>query len=83
MCSSDLGRGFRPKDAERLFEPFFTTKGPGRGTGLGLSISLTIIQEHHGRIEATEEPGGGARFTVRLPTGNTGDDGDASGLTET
>jgi len=68
----DSGKGFDPKDAEKLFRPFYSTKGPGHGTGLGLSISLSIVKEHGGQIEAHGEPGRGARFTVRLPAAPPG-----------
>ncbi len=64
----DDGAGIKPDDLPRLFDPFFTTKRPGRGTGLGLSICLAIVKEHGGEIEAQSVPGGGALFTVSLPT---------------
>jgi PAS domain S-box-containing protein len=65
----DQGAGIAPTVMPRLFEPFFTTKGPGEGTGLGLAVSHTIIEQHGGSIVAENrtEPGGGARFIVRLP----------------
>jgi PAS domain S-box-containing protein len=63
----DTGRGFGSEEAEKLFTPFYSTKKPGQGTGLGLSISLRIVKDHHGLLSATGEPGGGARFTIRLP----------------
>ena len=50
---------------DRLFEPFFTTKPSG--LGLGLSISRTIIEAHHGRIWAQNDPAGGATFRFALP----------------
>lgn len=63
----DTGRGFKQADAEKLFAPFYTTKNPGQGTGLGLSISLSIIKDHQGHIEASGEAGKGACFTIKLP----------------
>jgi two-component system sensor histidine kinase HupT/HoxJ len=41
----------------------------GIGTGLGLSISHGIITEHGGTIQAANAEGGGAVFTIDLPTG--------------
>jgi PAS domain S-box-containing protein len=63
----DSGVGFAPEDRDKLFRPFYSTKKAGRGTGLGLSISLSIVREHRGEIEAAGAPGKGARFTMRLP----------------
>jgi two-component system NtrC family sensor kinase len=39
----------------------------GESAGLGLSFCQGIIQEHHGRIQAFNRPGGGASFVVSLP----------------
>jgi two-component system sensor histidine kinase HupT/HoxJ len=64
---SDNGPGISPEAFDKIFEPFFTTKVVGEGTGLGLWISYTIIQEHSGSITATNNPDGGACFTVSLP----------------
>jgi len=64
----DNGPGMEEKVRHRIFEPFFTTKEIGVGTGLGLSLSYAIItNNHHGGIEASSQPGKGARFTIRLP----------------
>ncbi len=61
----DSGPGIPQEVRERLFEPFFTTKD--HGTGLGLAITLRVIQQHGGALDCTERPGGGTRFTIRLP----------------
>ncbi len=65
VAVSDSGPGVDPAARQRLFEPFFTTKP--RGTGLGLAVSQAIARAHGGEIEAGAAPGGGARFTLRLP----------------
>ncbi len=64
----DTGPGLPEAVQSRLFEPFFTTKEVGKGTGLGLAITYGIIRDHSGQIRANNHPGGGAVFTVELPT---------------
>ncbi len=61
----DSGAGIDDAVMERLFEPFVTIKE--RGVGLGLAVSRRVIQEHGGRIEASNMPLGGAKFMVELP----------------
>jgi signal transduction histidine kinase len=63
----DQGTGIPAEIIGRLFDPFFTTKAAGEGTGLGLSIAAGIVEQHGGRIEANNNPDGGATFTVILP----------------
>jgi PAS domain S-box-containing protein len=63
----DNGPGIPPELLSRVFDPFYTTKPEGEGTGLGLSVSAGIIADHHGKIAATDRPGGGARFVLELP----------------
>ncbi|MCE9612877.1 MAG: PAS domain-containing sensor histidine kinase [Lentisphaerae bacterium] len=68
---SDAGYGIPPDRLERVFESFFTTKPTG--LGLGLSISRTIIEAHHGRIWAVNNPGGGATIHFTLPAEEPGE----------
>jgi signal transduction histidine kinase len=63
----DDGPGVPQELAGRIFEPFFTTKPESEGTGLGLAISLQIARSYGGDIVVGRAPGGGARFTLRLP----------------
>ncbi|MFK8251916.1 sensor histidine kinase [Ancylobacter terrae] len=67
LAVRDTGPGIAPDIASRIFDPFFTTKPVGKGTGLGLSISYRIVEEHGGRLEASNHPDGGAVMTLRLP----------------
>ena len=61
----DTGPGFTDTVLGNLFTRFQTTKPDG--TGLGLVITKRLVEEHRGRIEATNAPTGGARVTVWLP----------------
>jgi len=61
----DTGPGVAAPDLVHIFDAFFTTKP--QGMGMGLAIAKTIVEAHQGTISATNQPGGGARFTIRLP----------------
>jgi two-component system sensor histidine kinase HydH len=62
---SDTGPGISGELMSRLFTPFVSSKQTG--TGLGLSISRRIVEEHDGRITASNPHGGGACFVITLP----------------
>jgi len=61
----DSGPGVPTEARDRIFEPFFTTKA--QGSGLGLPIVHAIVTQHGGSVTVEESPGGGARFTLKLP----------------
>lgn len=62
---TDSGPGIPPEKLAAIFEPYFTTKN--EGSGLGLWIAQQIITAHGGSLQALNVPGGGARFSIRLP----------------
>ena len=64
---ADSGKGILPENLNKIFDPFFTTKDATKGTGLGLSVSLGIIEQHLGKIEAESVLGKGTTLTIRLP----------------
>ena len=72
---SDTGPGIPIGQEESIFEKF--TRGAREsstpGVGLGLAIARAIIEAHHGKIEAQNDPNGGARFTFNLPLGTPPD----------
>ena len=70
----DNGPGIPPQDLDNIFDPFFTTKELGKGTGLGLSICARLVEGMGGQIQASNEPEGGACFTIRLPSAPRGAD---------
>src|SRR5262249_56334014 len=70
-CTDD-GMGMGPELLPRVFDLFKQgqqsldrRKG---GLGLGLAVAKTLVELHGGTIEAASEgPGRGSTFTVRLP----------------
>lgn len=63
---SDNGPGVPDDMKERIFEPFVS--GRETGIGLGLAVSRRIVEAHGGTLTVTDNPDGGARFVVRLPS---------------
>src|SRR3954468_2029062 len=68
----DHGRGLPTDDTDVLFERFWRAdpgRGRGRaGAGLGLSIVAAIVEAHGGTVKAANAEGGGAVFTISLPS---------------
>ncbi|MFW2438371.1 MAG: nitrogen regulation protein NR(II) [Arenicellales bacterium] len=63
----DNGPGIAENLQAKVFYPMITNKP--EGTGLGLSIVQNIINQHHGLIEFTSQPGKTV-FSIFLPLAN-------------
>jgi signal transduction histidine kinase len=75
---TDTGPGIAPESLDRIFERFYRadthsaarSRGlSGGGTGLGLAIARDLVRAQGGALGAENIEGGGARFTLSLPTG--------------
>jgi signal transduction histidine kinase len=65
----DGGPGIPEEARERIFGAYETLEGRrGQGLGLGLYIARQIVEAHGGSIRATAGAGGGALFTIELPS---------------
>jgi signal transduction histidine kinase len=74
----DSGTGIPADYLTRIFERFTQVPGAtGGGAGLGLSLAKTIIEAHHGTIQATSDTTGSV-FTVTLPHTQEGNHGESS-----
>lgn len=66
----DEGNGIPAESLETIFKPFNQSARRNRdgGMGVGLSLAKSIVERHHGTIEAhSDGEGKGSRFSVRLP----------------
>jgi len=67
---ADWGPGVDEQELPFLFDRFFRGRS-GRskpGKGLGLSLSREIVELHGGQLTVQNRTGGGAEFTMYLPT---------------
>ncbi len=72
LVVADDGAGIPPEERQRVFGRFVRldearTRDAG-GTGLGLAIVEKVVASAQGTVEVDESPGGGASFSVRLPS---------------
>lgn len=69
---ADTGEGIADHDRNRIFDRFARGTSARRtdadGAGLGLAITNAIAAAHHGELHVEDTPGGGATFTIRIPT---------------
>lgn len=67
---TDQGVGIPDSELEKIFEPFTQsskTITKAGGTGLGLAIVKEIVDLHHGKVWAKNNPDRGANFHIILP----------------
>lgn len=69
-CLKSATRGGFPENELRdVFRKFYRGKGSHTGgLGLGLSIVKGFVSAHNGTISAANRPGGGAVFTLIIPS---------------
>jgi signal transduction histidine kinase len=63
----DAGPGISDDMLPRVFERFATGRQRHGGMGIGLYLAKRIANAHGGDVTAERDPGGGARFVIRLP----------------
>ncbi|WP_395701336.1 sensor histidine kinase [Aquabacterium sp.] len=68
----DNGPGLGGRSIDVLSAPFHSTKRDGMG--MGLAICRSVVEAHHGGLEAGSGPLGGARFSFTLPLAGDDDD---------
>ena len=71
----DSGEKIPEDKLERIFERFYQTPSSANdrniGTGIGLDLTRSLVELHHGSIEAHNNADGpGCEFTVTIPLGN-------------
>ncbi len=66
----DHGPGIAAEDLPRVFDRFYRSPVARRrpGSGLGLAIVRQMAETHGGAVHAANDPGGGARLTLELPS---------------
>ena len=71
----DNGEKIPEDKLERIFERFYQSPSSANdrnvGTGIGLDLTRSLVELHHGTIEAHNNSNGpGCEFTVTIPVGN-------------
>lgn len=69
LTITDSGEGIAEEDLPHIFDRFYRSDRSRNtpGTGLGLAIVSHAADTHQGTIRASNEPGPGATFVLRIP----------------
>jgi two-component system sensor histidine kinase KdpD len=71
LSIADEGPGLPADVAPHIFDKFYRApSAPAGGTGLGLAIVKGFVEAQGGVVQAENKPGGGVRFTLRIPVSN-------------
>jgi signal transduction histidine kinase len=71
LIVTNSGPPVTPDELANLFQPFVRgswARSNRNGYGLGLAIVRSVVQTHHGTIDAIARPGGGLQITIHLPS---------------
>jgi signal transduction histidine kinase len=73
LVVEDSGPGIPAEHLPHVFDRFYRVdsarNAQSGGSGLGLSIVRAVVEQHGGRVSASNGSMGGARFELRLPAG--------------
>ena len=72
LAIRDQGQGLSDADLDKMFQRFYRgdpsrTRSNRSGSGLGLAIVQQIAVNHGGRVQARNNPEGGASMELLLP----------------
>ena len=65
LCVIDRGCGVGRQQLDDIFEPYYTTKT--HGLGIGLNICRSIVEDHGGKLWASQNADAGLTFHILLP----------------
>jgi two-component system phosphate regulon sensor histidine kinase PhoR len=72
LSVQDKGPGIPRRERRRIFDRFYRIDDRlnrrQEGSGLGLAIVRHVVQAHGGTVRVRNHPGGGAEFSILLPT---------------
>ena len=65
LIVEDNGPGLQGRTVEEICTPFYSTKTTGMG--MGLAICRSVVEVHHGSMQAGTSEWGGAQISLTLP----------------